>query len=237
MLIVLMLVVVISVSLVVAVGCEKEEAPDTTDNNIHGGENNPADNVDADGDKTTYTYTVTFNVTVRDAYFAEVGSRNLLYAGNIVCPVEDGVFEASVEVGDEGFDKTKLSTDRSGCTFVITETRDSVTEYEDFNKIIYTIIEVEDGKACDGFIDLGGKVVLHSDGETRVSGATLYIDGNVAIADARGDFNLNFIPVGAEFSAKYPGYETVDVAQNKLEYYLVAEDVYVYTFRLQPING
>ncbi len=231
------LALIVILMLVSAVSCndkEENEVVDNTDRTLEDEvTNEKADNEENGGD-IVYTYKVTFKIMVRDAYFADVGERNLIYDGKTVCPVQEGIFDAAVEVGSEGFDKNKLATDRANCNFVITEARDSITESEDTGMLIYTVIETEDGKVEDGFMDLGGKVVWHSDGETRVSGSALLINGNVVIADAKGDFNLTYIPIGAKFSVRYEGYKSVDIAHNELPYHIITEGVDVYTFRLVP---
>lgn len=191
--------------------------------------NNNQQNGEGEGENVDRSVRV--QLFVRDAFCKNISEGKLFYDGNEVGNLSAGVFCADINVGNAEFDAKKLSTGVENATYIVQSRNDSLCSFEGGENYPVVLIVVKQGDAPNGFTDIGGKVVLHSDGETRLNNASILINGTKVLTCANGNYNINYVPVGANLSAELDGYGFVDIAANPEDYQTVSDVKTVYTFR------
>lgn len=116
---------------------------------------------------------------------------------------ENGRFEITVPQGSDEDYTSKITISSNSFCYI---------EYEDSQSRL-VIIKLEEGMQISDFYFLAGKVVLHSDGETVASGASLKVDGNV-IKTFENDRNFDSAPIYKDsiISAYKEGGEFIDAS-------------------------
>jgi hypothetical protein len=189
-----------------------------------------------DTGNTDSTNKYTFTGEISTIYYENLANVEIKYDDKVLGKSDaDGKFNVSIDVTNkQELEMMRFSFNLDGYVFAIVK-----VDHYDFSSRVIVKANSDDAPAlwADEFFTVGGKVVYHYDGETRVPGAKVYVDGHlVKVIAEDGNFDLAYVVKNSVITVEYEGYKFVDITGNLLEA-TITEDTFGLTFRAVAVSN
>jgi hypothetical protein len=189
-----------------------------------------------DTGNTDSTNKYTFTGEISTIYYENLANVEIKYDDKVLGKSDaDGKFNVSIDVTNkQELEMMRFSFNLDGYVFAIVK-----VDHYDFSSRVIVKANYDDAPAswADEFYSVGGKVVYHYDGETRVPGAKVYVDGHlVKVIAEDGNFDLAYVVKNSVITVEYEGYKFVDITGNLLEA-TITEDTFGLTFRAVAVSN
>lgn len=189
-----------------------------------------------DTGNTDSTNKYTFTGEISTIYYENLANVEIKYDDEVLGKSDaDGKFNVSIDVTNkQELEMMRLSFNLDGYVFAIVK-----ADNYDFSSHVIVKANYDGAPAswADKFYSVGGKVVYHYDGETRVPGAKVYVDGHlVKVIAEDGNFDLAYVVKNSVITVEYEGYKFVDITGNLLEA-TITEDTFGLTFRAVAVSN
>jgi hypothetical protein len=163
---------------------------------------------------------------ISSVYYEAMAGVSVFYDETLLGETSDsGSF--SFDVNGEAPSSSKITFAKSGYLFHVV----SEAESSDNTFVVKAIDDSAPANWYDFLYSVSGKIVLNSDGETRMKGAEIFLDDKLAETNESGDFDLEYIYRDTALSIKYEGYHFVDRDGASMDPYSIDQSIEGLTFR------
>lgn len=188
-------------------------------------------------DNNDFTQKYTFSGEISTIYYENLANVEIKYDGEVLGKTDsDGKFNVLIDITDResSLEFMRLKFALEGYVF-------AVVKVDSYDYSTHFIVKANSDKApaswADEFYSVGGKVVYHYDGETRVPGAKVYVDGHlVKVIAEDGNFDLAYVVKNSVITVEYEGYKFVDITGNLMTA-TITEDTFGLTFRAVAVSN
>lgn len=152
-----------------------------------------------------------------------------IYYDNIKVASSNSEGKAFVTItSEQAFNKSLLKFVKEGFQFYIfdTTTIDEVPQY-----LVIGNADTEPANWYDNLFTVSGKIVLHQDGETRISGAKLIINNKRIVEVKDGNYEIKYVYKGFTIRVEHEDYKFVDISGEDKDSYVIEKTISGLTFR------
>lgn len=159
----------------------------------------------------------------------EITSRVDIYYDDIKVASSNNEGKALVTiVTKQAFNKSLLKFAKEGFQFYLLDT---ITIGDVPQYLVMGNVDTEPANWYDNLFTVSGKIVLHQDGETRISGAKLIINNKRIVEVEDGNYEIKYVYKGFTIRVEHDDYKFVDTSGEDKDSHVIEETFSGLTFR------
>lgn len=173
--------------------------------------------------------TTEFETVIIDMNHEKFNGVDIFYDGNKITTTDEEGYAQFIIDTHLAFNMSLVEYKKTGYQFHILETtyNDDVPKY-----FIMGMLDTEPANWFDYLYEVSGKIVLHSDGETRILNSKLIVnDKRIIEVDESGNFDILYIYKGFTIKPQHDEYNFVDINNKTMESFIIKEKIEGLTFR------